>query len=139
MDDSAEARRADLEMKALSANVAGENGIQHAAWWKIALAIALIVVAAGTAYRLTATRAYTGLVKWRGSDPHRQLGLGTTGTIVDLDESTADVTVDGAAAMLPPDPLPSFLTIAPVKVVWMPYLTKRNGASGEIIALDLMP
>ena len=139
MDDGTEARRADLELKALSANVAGKNGIQHAAWWKIALVVALIVAAAVTSYRLTAARPYTGRVEWRESGTRRQVRLGTAGTLVDLDESTADITIDGAAAMLPAGPLPGYLSVAPAKLTWAPYLTKRDGASGEIVTLDLKP
>lgn len=139
MEDGAEARRTDLEMLALSANVGGKHGIQHAAWWKIVLAVAVIVGVAGVFYHITAARTYTGQVEWTANGPGWRLRLGTTETVVDFDASSVDFTVDGAPAALPPGPLPRFLSTAPARVSWTPYLTKRHGAGGEVVALDLEP
>ena len=136
MVDDTETRRAQIDMSAMSANVAGENGIQHAPWWKIALAIAVIVGILGGSYALVGTRHYRGPVVWHDLGSHWQLELGTTGTVVDFDESGKQISANGVNAALPAHPSAD-ITSAPAKVSWTPYLFKRDGASGEVVAIDL--
>ena len=138
MSQDTETRRADLAMRAASPNVAGDAGIQHAAWWRIVLAIVVIAGLLGTIYYLTAARQYEGPVQWRAVGSTWQLTLGTTGTVVDLDETGEQISVNGADAALPTHPTAD-LTSAPAKVSWTPYLTKRNGANGQVVAIDIRP
>jgi hypothetical protein len=138
MPEDNESRRADLDVRAISPNVAGVNGIQHAAWWRIVLVVIVIVGVLGTMYYLTAARQYEGPVAWHAVGDTWRLTLGTTGTVVDLDETGAQISVNGADAVLPAHPRTD-LTSAPAKVSWTPYLTKKNGASGQVVAIDIRP
>ena len=133
-----ESRRAALDMQALSPNVAGRHGIRNAKWSTVVLAVALIISVAAGLYYLTAARQYTGRVEWQTSSNHWRLRLGPTGPLVDFDETGNNVTVDGAAAALPTTPTP-YLTDAVAQISWTPYITKRNGASGEVRAIDIRP
>jgi hypothetical protein len=136
MVEDTETRRAQLDMGAMSANVAGDNGIQHAPWWKIVLVIAAIVGILVGSYALVGTRHYRGHVVWRDVGNHWRLELGTTGTVVDFDDNGQQISANGVRAALPAHPSAD-ITSAPAKVSWTPYLFKRDGASGEVVAIDL--
>jgi hypothetical protein len=136
MVDDTETRRAQLDVRAASANVAGDDGIQHAPGWKIALVVAAIVGILVGSYTLVGTRHYQGRMVWHDMGSHWQLELGTTGTVVDFDENGNQISANGANAVLPAHPS-AYITSAPAKVSWTPYLFKRNGASGEVVAIDL--
>jgi hypothetical protein len=127
-----------MDMRAISPNVAGPDGIQHAGWLKIALTLAVVVVAVATAYHFTGPRQYLGLVEWHAAGSAWQLRLGAQGPLVDFDEAGNDITVDGAEAALPATPTP-YLTDARARISWTPYVTKRNGASGTVRAIDIQP
>jgi hypothetical protein len=135
VDDDSEARRAKLAQQALSANVGGRNGIQHAAWWKLLLTVAILVAVPLTIYRCTAPRRYEGPVAIVPVGDQLQVRLGTTGSVVDLDPQYAEITVNGGQANLP-SPLPSHLSSSPADLVWIPYPTERNGANGWVVTLD---
>jgi hypothetical protein len=137
-DDSTETRRARLAQQALSANVGGDNGIQHAKWWKVLLAVAILVAIPVTIYYFTAARAYSGQVVLAPKADQLQVRLGTSGTVLDLDPRSAHVTVRGGEVR-PPGPLPDFLRTSPAEVHWIPYLFSRNGAGGWVVAIDLRP
>jgi hypothetical protein len=137
--DDRDSRIADVQTRALSANVAGKDGIQHATWWKVALAI--VVLAGGILgfYSLASPRHCTGPVEWQAMGRGWRLTLARTGTIVDFEpDATEVVMINGIDAHLPAEPSDTF-TSAPAEVSWTPYLIKRNGVSGTVVAIDLHP
>jgi hypothetical protein len=128
-------RRAEAESQAMAANVAGRNGIQNAAGWKIIAAVLLLAGIAIGLYLAIAPRHYVGRVSWIGPEHTRQMKLIEGGEVLDFDDAATRVSIDGADALLPPGPLPAYFETATVNVYWAPYWIKHGGSSGQVVTV----